>query len=243
MRQKITESQFSQSDRKWLKQYMINLGFTGHGTGWDKSVWINDNNEIALVVGPLNDARSEVFTKWMIYCADNRSNKFLPDISVPQEVVNPSTGTKVLIAKSERLFEMDSISEHVGSALSFIAKEADIYQNNKTRFVLAINTYLADPAALEDSNRDLLGRMGRMFFTNNAPRIAAGLEYLILHMGTEDIKQLAFTTFDVVREGRKHGFKIDLHSGNFMIASDGDIVINDPWVKYSESMSQHSYYS
>lgn len=241
MRQKITESQFSAIDNKWLTHRMKNLGFTHHGTGWDKSVWINGDNEIALVVGPLNDARSEVFTEWMIYCADNRSNKFLPDISIPQEVVNPSTGTKVLIAKSERLFEMDSISKDVGSALSFIAKEAEAFANKKPSFELAINMYLTDPTALEDSNKELLVRVGRIFFSQTALRIASGLEYLILHMGLEDVKQLAFTIFDVIQEGRKHGFEEDLHSGNFMIASDGDIVINDPWVKYGEGMSGNYY--
>lgn len=241
MRQKIIESQFSAIDSKWLAQRMKDLGFTCHGTGWDKSVWMNDKNEIALVVGPLNDARSEVFTEWMIYCVDNRNNKFLPDISVPQEVVNPSTGTKVLIAKSERLFEMDSISEHVGSALSFIASEAEAFANKKPSFASAIDMYLADPAALEDGNKELLGRRGRIFFSQTALRIASGFEYLILHMGIGDLKQLASAIFDVVQEGGKHGFEQDLHSDNFMIASDGGIVINDPWVKHGEGQSGNYY--
>jgi hypothetical protein len=29
--------------------------------------------------------------------------------------------------------------------------------------------------------------------------------------------------------GRKKGYGIDLHSGNFMLGSDGEIVINDPF--------------
>ena len=48
--------------------------------------------------------------------------------------------------------------------------------------------------------------------------------------GPERAKNLLETVRTVVKFGKKHGYNIDLHSGNYMQRSDGTTVVNDPFV-------------
>jgi hypothetical protein len=232
MKHRLFESDFSPDDSSWLFHLMRDRGYFMEASGYDKTVWMNEKHEVLLAIGPLNDSRSSVFVKWLKYCLANKNNQFIPDIGAPETIVNSETGTKVLIAKSERLFEMGSISEHTGIALGFLSTEVDAFNNKKIEYLKAVTTYIEHPAALEIDNQSLFARKGKMFFTRTALEISSGLEYLILHMGQQQLVKLASTIFDVVQIGRKNGFQNDLHSSNFMIAEDGTIVINDPWVKY-----------
>jgi hypothetical protein len=59
-------------------------------------------------------------------------------------------------------------------------------------------------------------------------------------MGASEIYGLASMIYDVIKEGERNNFTNDLHSGNFMISQNGDMVINDPWVKYGQSRSTGS---
>ena len=236
---KLMESEFRPNDKVWLSNYMSKLGFKKHASGWDKIVWVNEDGEIMLAVGPLNDERNEVFVEWINFCNQHKGRKFLPKIEAPKKITNPETGTSVLIAASERLFEMSAISDHVGQALEFFTSEAD-YASNKSTFLKAVKDYIRNPEALEYTNKELAQRRGRIFFSRLALEIASGLEYLILHMGASEIYGLASMIYDVVKEGERNNFTNDLHSGNFMISQNGDMVINDPWVKYGQSRSTGS---
>lgn len=53
---------------------------------------------------------------------------------------------------------------------------------------------------------------------------------LVVLLGKQGLEKLSQTIKQVVALGRKYGYMIDLHSGNFMMGSDGQVVINDPWV-------------
>jgi hypothetical protein len=67
---------------------------------------------------------------------------------------------------------------------------------------------------------------------------AASVEYaeLLSHIGTptndisEPLKVFIITVAELARVGDQNGFGLDLHGNNFMLGSDGTIVINDPWV-------------
>ena len=48
--------------------------------------------------------------------------------------------------------------------------------------------------------------------------------------GEQAAYNLLKTVYDVKQFGKQHGFKIDLHSGNYMQRADGTIVVNDPYV-------------
>ena len=52
---------------------------------------------------------------------------------------------------------------------------------------------------------------------------------LTMHFGMEGLQALAKTLGEIIAIGKKKGYGIDLHSGNFMLASDSTIVINDPY--------------
>ena len=64
-------------------------------------------------------------------------------------------------------------------------------------------------------------------------------QYAMLHAASDAVKQLGGkkaaanllnTVYDVKRFGRKQGYSIDLHKGNYMRRADGTIVVNDPYV-------------
>ena len=48
--------------------------------------------------------------------------------------------------------------------------------------------------------------------------------------GKRQAKNLLDTVYTVKKFGRKHGFNIDLHRGNYMQRPNGTIVVNDPFV-------------
>ena len=50
-----------------------------------------------------------------------------------------------------------------------------------------------------------------------------------MFLGKEGLQQFANTLEKVIKLGQSKGYSIDLHSGNFMFGSDGQIVINDPF--------------
>ncbi len=48
-------------------------------------------------------------------------------------------------------------------------------------------------------------------------------------LGEENLNLLAKTIYDLKRIAKSEGYIFDLHGDNFMLSSDGDIVINDPF--------------
>lgn len=62
-------------------------------------------------------------------------------------------------------------------------------------------------------------------------RVRHGLEKLIIHLGREGLTKMYKTIFNLYQLAKYNSYKLDLHDGNFMIDSDGNPVITDPfWV-------------
>ena len=55
-----------------------------------------------------------------------------------------------------------------------------------------------------------------------------GIEELLVHMG-DDFPVLHRTLRQLEMIADAKNYRIDLHAGNFMLGSDGQIVINDPF--------------
>ena len=54
-------------------------------------------------------------------------------------------------------------------------------------------------------------------------------EQLLSHLGEDSFNQLWDTIHDLGKVAKANGLYLDLHSGNFMLGSDGEIVISDPF--------------
>lgn len=58
-----------------------------------------------------------------------------------------------------------------------------------------------------------------------------GIEKLIIHLGREGLTKMYKTIYNLYQLAKYNGYKLDLHDGNFMMDSDGNPVITDPfWV-------------
>lgn len=52
---------------------------------------------------------------------------------------------------------------------------------------------------------------------------------LSIHMGGK-VKLFINTIFDLSELAKQYDYTLDLHGGNFMVSSNGTIVIVDPWI-------------
>ena len=109
-------------------------------------------------------------------------------------------GKQYLQIKCERLFDLKGEWEDVGDELENLT---GYIENRGVK--TGLNAFLDHRFDNEDANK------------------------LILLMGKEGLELFVKTLADIIKIGNAKGFGIDLHGGNFMLGSDGTLVINDPY--------------
>lgn len=197
-----------------IKEVLTKKGYKFVGKGQDQDVYLAPDGTIMKIFGYEKDSRNfsrgqQSFIDFATFCQKNPNNKFLPQFGGWETF--DFNGQRYLQIKSERLFEVEkSMSKQVAWILedltSFVrlhgaAKGAEKFFN-----------IMLDPI---DPKR-------------TAARDAAAQVVMLLG-GKEDLKLFARTVEQLGKIAHRKGYGFDLHGGNFMLGSDGEIVINDPF--------------
>jgi len=156
----------------------------------------------------------EAFIDFAKYCAGNPDNNFLPQILKygPEELPQDS-GDYYFVVRMERLFEFSG---------PYGKTSKKLYNNN------ALATAAADLAMLI---YDYDVERAYKIFCNSKmlPVDDAARNQLIMHLGRDKLHELSWTLGDLARIAKQKGYDYDLHSGNFLLTSTGDIIISDPF--------------
>lgn len=148
----------------------------------------------------LTDAQ-KTFKGFADFCMAHKGNQYLPQFFGWETFI--FEGKQYLQIRMERLFEFKG---HSGWA-----------------------------EVLEAMADAVVGRLTMDGFISTRIKYSSGDEddpdalELFTHLGKDGIK-LLWTTIEKLRDmARRYGWQLDLHSGNFMLGSDGEIVISDPF--------------
>ena len=208
----ITEAHFDPG----IKQFFLDKGYKYLGKGVDQMAFLEpDGNTVLKIYGttPKGGYQEKLTAKHKsfktFYDAIKRdpTNEFLPEIYDYKlfefgELKNP-----YLEIRMERLSKFNKGAEGWNFLLANMTSNVKNY--------VPVNRYIK---SLEDE-------------IEKGQRVRYGLEKLIIHLGREGLTKMYKTIFNLYQLAKYNGYKLDLHDGNFMIDSDGNPVITDPfWV-------------
>ena len=204
------------SIHRGISNVLADKGYTYLGGGIDKHAYLEPKTGQALIIFGYRNKYKEfspdqrMFIDWINYCNKHENNPHLPKFSGFESF--EFRGKNYIQARMEYLVELP---ESIGK-LVYLLEEARKYAG-KNNFEKGFEK-IADWAEQESFDND---DEPEWF---DAERV---IEYL---GGLEQAKGLLLTVHDVVKFGLTHGFRIDLHTGNYMQRIDGTIVVNDPFV-------------
>lgn len=191
-----------------MQAVMAEKGYKFIGHGQDQDAYFAPDGTILKIFGWDERKGKSGFTRaqdsfitFAEYCRKNPSNQFLPDFSAwtPFEF----DGRTYLQIKCERLFPLEGKYDSLGDELEMLVD------------------YYIEPYGWERGLPMYISKSGTNDYEDS--------HKLIMLLGTDGLVKLAKTLDEVVKLGNKNGYRIDLHGGNFMLGSDGHIVINDPY--------------
>ena len=198
-----------------VRQVLDKKGYQYLGGGIDKQAFLEPGTGQVLVVFGYNKAAQGgfssdqmMFVDWAKYCKKNKANPHLPRFS--DWASFDFQGKRYLQIRMEPLQELSDYLKMIIVDLEEVAKYSK--SNPKTAFKKIAN--FANFNLLDAGEPDDLDHQA-----------------VVKNLGGEQAAYaLLKTVYDVKKFGKQHGFRIDLHSGNYMQRSDGTIVVNDPYV-------------
>ena len=188
-------------------------GYKKLGSGVDQTAYLAPDGMILKIFGTSRSAKNgslqltkaqKTFKAFADYCKAHSNNTFLPQFSdwnMFQYKDKP-----YLQIKMERLFPFTSGAEGINDLLENLAEYAEISNSPKAKERF-INRYSDSAGYYADAFNKLIGLVGE-----------------------DGFNKLWDTIYDLKQVAKKVGLgNLDLHSGNFMLGSDGQIVISDPF--------------
>lgn len=204
----ITEAQIDPS----IKKILTTKGYKFLGKGNDQDAYIAPDGTILKIFG--YEPGTEGFTRgqksfidFANYCMKNSNNKFLPQFYGWETFM--FDGKQYLQIKSERLFDIEKSKMNiVGNTLEYLAEIVDRH-GALLGFKEFMNDFIDNPTWKGNTKpaQILISLLG----------------------GEEEVKLFCKTIEDLDTLADKKGYFFDLHKKNFMLGSDGEIVINDPF--------------
>jgi hypothetical protein len=198
-----------------VRQVLDKKGYRYLGGGIDKQAFLEPGTGQVLVIFGYNKAAQGgfssdqmMFVDWAKYCKKNKSNPHLPRFS--DWASFDFQGKRYLQIRMEPLQELSDYLKMIIVHLEEVAK----YSKSKPKTAYKKIATFANHDLLDAGEFD-------------------DLDYhaVVKNLGGEQAAyNLLKTVYDVKKFGKQHGFKIDLHSGNYMQRADGTIVVNDPYV-------------
>tara|TARA_R110000868_G_scaffold159061_5_gene387534 strand:+ start:4251 stop:4829 length:579 start_codon:yes stop_codon:yes gene_type:complete len=183
-----------------MKMLLIGKGYKWLGAGVDQDVFLEKSTGMVLKVFPAARVRNtSANIAFINYCLDNPDNEFLPTFTGWTRFEYNSR--QYLQIRTERLFPLKDHELEYG--LEWMAETANAYSINS----------LKTPK-----------------LQNSGPKIIRDSNLLSMTLDEEGVHKLWKTLIALRLLGLKLGVnRLDLHGGNFMHGSDGQIVINDPF--------------
>jgi hypothetical protein len=198
-----------------VRKALMDKGYQYLGSGIDKQAYLEPGTgQVLIVFGyrkGIDDFSPDqrMFINWINYCNKHRDNPHLPKFSGFESF--QFQGKNYIQARMEALQE---VSEELGYLVGNI--EEVTMQVGRGNFDRAIET-LAGYA--QDSSYE--GDATVWYDIKTTIKMLGG---------KQAAKNLLDTVHTVKKFGKKHGFNIDLHRGNYMQRPNGTIVVNDPFV-------------
>lgn len=195
---------------KTLKQ----KGYTLLGKGVDAQAWLEPKTGLILKIfgfslnrdysGELSRAQHS-FKLFADYCQKNSNNPFLPEFFGWEQF--KFEDEMYLQIRMERLFPMKKTGW--GEVLNNISERAEDDKSSASKQEF-LDEYF--PKQKPDH-----------------PYNGTPYEEVFAHLGKDGFDTLWNTCYDLGQIARRGRYILDLHPGNFMLGSDGHIVISDPF--------------
>lgn len=201
---------------------LVKKGYREVGKGADQLVFLEPGSKMILKIFGTNKVAKpgtlsypqKSFVAFAQYCEANPDNQFLPYFSGWETF--EFKGQSYLQIRTERLFEDESI-KNIMYALEQIVEKIKDDPTSPAGEILW---------KMDRSRVDYLGYAG----DDDNPYGPPGIEPVMLMMGGEqEFELFVKTCADLALIAKQQGFYLDLHQGNFMLGSDGHLVINDPF--------------
>jgi hypothetical protein len=209
-----------------VRKALMDKGYKYLGSGVDKQAYLEPSTgQVLIVFGYRKGIKDfspdqRMFINWINYCNKNRGNPHLPKFSGFESF--KFQGQNYIQARMEALRE---VSDEVAYLVHNIDEVTQ--QVGRGNFDDAIES-LAGYA--QDSSYE--GDAALWYDIKTAIRLLGG---------KKQAKNLLDTVHTVKKFGKRHGFNIDLHRGNYMQRPNGTIVVNDPFVLWMHD-SHELYY-
>ena len=196
-----------------IKQSLLNKGYKYLGQGVDQHAYLEPKTGMVLkIFGADNSRRAKIdsgsytkpqkaFIVFADYCRKNKNNPFLPHFDGWESF--EFDGKRYLQIRCERLFVCEKTYWF------------GLYET----IAGAVRRGASDPNKIIDT----------VLKANNGA-YSAWVGERLTGIGTEkDFKLFVKTIIELNSLAKKEKLVLDLHGGNFMLGSDGQVVINDPF--------------
>lgn len=190
-------------------------GYKKLGSGVDQTAYLAPDGMILKIFGTSQSSKNgsiqltraqKTFKAYADYCKAHANNPFLPQFS--DWNLFHYKGKPYLQIKMERLFPFTNGASGMNYVLSHLADKAERGNSPKQK------------------QEFIKGYVNRNWGQQNTDNF----NKLITLVGEDGFNKLWDTITDLKKVARKVGLgNLDLHSGNFMLGGDGEIVISDPF--------------
>jgi len=207
----LTEAYSDPGISRILKQ----KGYKKLGSGVDQTAYLAPDGMILKIFGTSQNAKDgsiqltrsqKTFKAYADYSKAHSNNPFLPQYS--DWNLFHYKGKPYLQIKMERLFPYNKGAKGINYVLSHIADKAERGNSPKQKEEF-IKAYVNNDWGVQNGDN---------------------FRKLIALVGEDGFNQLWDTITDLKKVAKQIGLgNLDLHSGNFMLGSDGQIVISDPF--------------
>ncbi len=196
-----------------VKKVLLQKGYKFLGRGQDQDAYLAPDGTILKIFGYERGSKGfsesqQSFIDFANFCMKNPNNPFLPQFGGWNQF--EFNGEKYLQIKCERLFDfVKAKAGPVAQVLSDLVDSVEMYGAER-----GFEDFMAN--AYDDT------------YTNDRTEKAIG-ELIALVGGKQEVKLLCKTIEQLAKIAERKDYGLDLHRGNFMLGSDGEIVINDPF--------------
>jgi hypothetical protein len=216
IKQIITEANFDPG----VKKALVKAGYKFLGAGQDQDAYLAPDGSILKIFGTGKGAKpgkgnyskaQQSFIDFAEYCMKNANNPFLPTFGgVEQFVFNGNTYLQISV---ERMFDFSK------QKANWLADQLEYLADN--------SKYGSAENQLKDIKQELEPQPG---LTGYDAEYSEDMAKMVVYLGGEENLTLLLNTLkDLVKIADNCGYHLDLHGGNFMLGSDGHIVISDPF--------------
>ena len=205
----LTEAQMNPGIKKVLTQ----KGYKFLGHGQDQDAYLAPDGTILKIFGFERGSQGlslgqRSFVDFANFCQENSNNPFLPQFGGWEPF--DFQGQRYIQIKCERLFDLGKSKLYgVAEQLENLVDDIDCWGAVK-----GLHNFLNNNVDDEYADTGYRNETGKL---------------VMLIGGESQLKLFAQTVEQLAKLARKRRYRLDLHSGNFMLGSDGEIVINDPF--------------